>query len=116
MRHDAAAAYDAAHDRKPTLETPPAGLELGRLRSRRPERPPEPDHARQGAPGRGRGEGGPDLLPEPAAGPARRQRAQPASPPAGAAAHGAQRQTQPELPAGRRQPAAQRRHQRRPGA
>ena len=99
-----------------TLETPARGLELGRLRPRRPTRPPQPHHRRTGAQGRPRDPRRQDLLPVAAAGPARRQRAQPAPPSAAAEPDAAARHALPELPAAQRQSRRAGRAERRPGA
>ena len=61
----------------------PAGLDLGRLGRRRRARPHQPAHPREGAPGRARGRGRHQLLPQPAARLPRRHRAEPAALPAG---------------------------------
>ena len=64
------------------LDAPPAGLNLGRLGPRRSARPAQPADPGQGPQRRRRGEGGQDLLPEPAARLSGRRRRQPAPPPA----------------------------------
>ena len=52
--------------RDEAVETTPARLDLGRLGRRRRARPHQPAHAREGAPGRARGRGRHQLLPQPA--------------------------------------------------
>ena len=61
----------------------PGRLDVGRLGRRRRARPHQPAHPREGAPGRARGRGRHQLLPEPAARLPRRHRVEPAAVPAG---------------------------------
>ena len=69
------------------VEAAPTWLDLGRLGRRRRARPHQPAHAGEGPPGRARGRGRHQLLPQPAARLPRRDRAEPAPVPAGARAH-----------------------------
>ena len=61
------------------VEATPTWLDVGRLGRRRRARPHQPAHAREGPPGRARGRGRHQLLPEPAARLSRRHRLEPAA-------------------------------------
>ena len=104
------------------LEATTGRLDLGRLGRRRRAGPDQPAHAGQGARGRARGRGRPQLLPQPAPRLPRRDRAEPASPPTGARpdrGHGRQPehllQRAHEPDAGLRRPEVRRRVGRRRG-
>src|SRR5712691_10490194 len=87
-------AEEPDHERVAAVEAQARGLDLGRFRGRRPARPAQPAHAREGQARRRRSARGPELLSQPAARLPRRQRTQSAAISAGAAPDAAQQAPQ----------------------